>query len=54
MKETALLGINQSLCSYDNPTGNADTERVIRTIKKEVLRVNEFGPFEEALATIGA
>ena len=54
MKDTGLLGINQIFCSYDNPKGNADTERVIRTIKEEVLWLNDFGSFEEARATIGA
>jgi putative transposase len=54
MKDTAELGINQIFCSYDNPRGNAETELVIRTIKEEVLRLNDFGSFEEAGATIGA
>ncbi len=40
-------------CSYDNPRGNAETERVIRTIKEELLWLNEFGSFEEAEARIG-
>ncbi len=53
MTETAGLGINQILCSYDNPRGNAETERVIRTIKEELLWLNEFGSFEEAEARIG-
>jgi putative transposase len=54
MKDTAELGINQIFCSYDNPRGNAETERVIRTIKEEVLWLNDFGSFEEAGTTIGA
>lgn len=54
MTETAGLGINQIFCSYDNPRGNAETERVIRTIKEELLWLNEFGSFEEAEARIGA
>jgi len=54
MKETAELGINQIFCSYDNPKGNADTERVMRTIKEEVLWLNELGSFEEAWKTVGA
>ena len=53
MKDTAELGINQIFCSYDNPRGNAETERVIRTIKEEVLWLNEFSSFEEARAAIG-
>jgi transposase InsO family protein len=41
------------LCSYDNPWGNAETERVIRTIKEELLWLNKFSSFEEAEARIG-
>lgn len=54
MKDTAELGIDQIFCSYDNPRGNAETERVIRTIKEECLWLNEFSSFEEARATIEA
>ena len=54
MTETAGLDINQIFCSYDNPRGNAETERVIRTIKEELLWLNEFGSFEEAETRIGA
>ncbi|MBP6909403.1 MAG: integrase core domain-containing protein [Candidatus Saccharicenans sp.] len=52
MTETAGLDINQIFCSYDNPRGNAETERVIRTIKEELLWLPEFGSFEEAEARI--
>ena len=48
IKEIALLGIEQIFTSYDNPKGNADTERIMRTIKKELIWLNEFGSFEEA------
>ncbi len=54
MTETAGLDINQIFCSYDNPRGNAETERVIRTIKEERLWLNEFGSFEEAETRITA
>jgi len=54
MRDTAELGINQIFCSCDNPRGHAETERVIRTTKEEVLWLNDFGSFEEARATIGA
>lgn len=54
MKDTAEVGIHQISCSHDNPRGNAETERVIWTIKEEVLWFNDFGFFEEARATIGA
>ena len=34
MKECSVLEIKQIFTCYNNPKGNADTERVIRTIKK--------------------
>lgn len=39
--------------SYDNPKGNAETERMMRTIKEEWLWLHECGPLEEARAAIG-
>ena len=53
MRDTAHLGIEQIFCSYDNPKGNAETERVIRTIKEELLWLNEFTSFEEAKDAVG-
>ena len=53
MKDMATLGIEQIFTSYDNPKGNADTERMIRTIKEEVIWVNEFETLEEAKDKIG-
>ncbi|GCD80711.1 transposase InsO family protein [Schleiferia thermophila] len=48
MRDMAVLGIEQIFTSYDNPKGNADTERVMRTIKEEVIWLNEFGSLEQA------
>jgi len=48
------LGITQAFTSYNNPKGNADTERSIRTLKEECLWLREWpSPFavDEALAT---
>jgi len=53
MKEMVVLGIEQIFTSYDNPKGNADTERVMRTIKEEMIWLNEFGNLEEARERIG-
>ena len=53
MKDMVTLGIEQIFTSYDNPKGNADTERVMRTIKEEIIWLNEFGSFEEAKEKIG-
>jgi len=42
-----VLEIKQIFASYDNPKGNADTERVIRTIKEDLVWPNDFAtPFE--------
>jgi len=53
MRDMRTLGIEQIFTSYDNPKGNADTERMIRTIKEEVVWVNEFSSVEEARGRIG-
>jgi len=42
-----VLAIKQIFASYDNPKGNADTERAIRTIKEDLVWPNDFAtPFE--------
>jgi putative transposase len=47
MKACSTLGIQQAFTSYNNPKGNADTERVIRTLKEECLWLQEWtSPFE--------
>ena len=49
MKCCRELGINQAFTSYNNPKGNADTERVFRTMKEELLWLREWtSPFELA------
>lgn len=48
INECATLEINQAFTSYDNPKGNADTERVIRTLKEECIWTNEWDTLEEA------
>ena len=53
MRDMATLGIEQIFTSYDNPKGNAETERMIRTIKEEIIWLNEFSSLEEAKEKIG-
>ena len=53
MKDMVTLGIEQIFTSYDNPKGNADTERMKRTIKEEIIWLNEFASLEEAKEKIG-
>lgn len=42
MKECSVLEIKQIFTCYNNPKGNADTERVIRTIKEDLIWINEW------------
>ncbi len=49
----ALLDIEQIFTSYNNPKGNAETERMIRTIKEEVIWLEEFASYSEAKEKIG-
>ena len=47
MRACRILGISQAFTSYNNPKGNADTERVLRTLKEECLWLREWtSPFE--------
>lgn len=47
MQACRELGIDQAWTSYNNPRGNADTERMIRTMKEECLWLKEWtNPFE--------
>ena len=52
MKFCKEYGIDQIFATFNNPKGNADTERVIRTIKEEVVWINEFETLEEAKKTM--
>jgi len=54
MKTCQDMGIHQAFTSYNNPRGNADAERVFRTMKEELLWLREWtSPFElaDALGT---
>ena len=49
MKACRELDINHAFTSYNNPKGNADTERMFRTMKEELLWLREWtSPFELA------
>jgi putative transposase len=49
MKACHDMEINQTFTSYNNPKGNADTERVFRTMKEELIWLREWtSPFELA------
>ncbi len=38
----AGLGIKQAFTAYNNPKGNADTERMMRTLKEELCWLQEW------------
>ena len=42
MKACSNLEVEQVFTSYNNPKGNADTERLIRTIKEELFWLREW------------
>jgi putative transposase len=42
MQACSNLGIQQAFTRYNNPKGNADTERVMRTLKEECLWLKEW------------
>jgi putative transposase len=42
MRACAMLEIHQAFTSYNNPKGNADTERCMRTLKEECLWLHEW------------
>jgi len=47
MAACRALEIKQIFTSYNNPKGNADTERVIRTIKEDLIWPNEWTSFQQ-------
>ncbi len=54
LKTCATLGITQAFTSYNNPKGNADTERLMRTVKEELLWLREWssvGELDQAVTT---
>lgn len=42
MRACSVMEIKQIFASYSNPKGNADTERVIRTIKEDFIWVSDY------------
>ena len=42
MEACSTLGIRQAFTSYNNPKGNADTERMMRTIKEELIWLHDW------------
>ena len=47
MKDCTSLRLKQIFTSFNNPKGNADTERMMRTMKEALIWSNEFESFEQ-------
>jgi putative transposase len=47
IKTCSQLGIKQAFTSYNNPKGNADTERFMRTMKEECLWLREWNSLNQ-------
>jgi len=45
---TATLDVEQIFTSFNNPKGNAETGRFRRTLKEELLWLEEFAGLEDA------
>jgi transposase InsO family protein len=54
LKVTATLDIEQIFTSFNNPKGNAETERFMRTLKEELLWLEEFTSLDEAHQKVAA
>ena len=47
MRDCSAMRIHQAFTSYNNPKCNADTERLMRTLKEELIWLKEWdSPFE--------
>ena len=54
MKACGVLGVQQAFTSYNNPKGNADTERMMRTMKEELFWLREWTGPEEVSPALSA
>lgn len=47
MDACCTLQIEQAVTSYNNPEGNANTERLVRTLKEECIWINEWHSLDQ-------
>ena len=52
MRACSTLGISQAFTSYNNPKGNADTERMMRTLKEELFWLREWSSQREVSSAL--
>ena len=48
------MGVSQAFTSYNNPKGNADTERFMRTLKEKRGWINQWGTPQAFITALGA
>jgi putative transposase len=51
-KHAETLGMPQIFTCFSNPKGNADTERIMRTMKEDLFWTAEFNTFSEVKAAV--
>lgn len=54
MQACSHLGIRQAFTSYNNPKGNADTERMMRTMKEELIWLREWSSVDDLTAALSS
>ena len=54
MESCAGLGIKQAFTAYNNPKGNADTERMMRTLKEELCWLRQWQSVNELKTALDA
>jgi len=54
METCAGLAIKQAFTAYNNPKGNADTERMMRTLKEELCWLQEWSSADELKTALDA
>lgn len=54
METCSKLNVKQIFTSYNNPKGNADTERRMRTLKEELLWLREWKSYQELEQALGS
>jgi putative transposase len=54
MQACSHLGIRQAFTSYNNPKGNADTERMMRTMKEELIWLREWSSVDDLTAVLSS
>ena len=53
-RSARFLGVHQACTSSNHPKGNADTERLTRTIKEELIWLREWCDPYQLLTAVGA